>query len=259
MSAAAASAHAPAAGMVDGEFAFTSERLRRHRHDALRATRASTCRTPRRRWSIRASPSACARWASRASTTTARWSAADEGVDERSDAGGADHQRHALLPRAASFRPSARQVLPPLLERGDAGRPRAHLVGRLLQRAGALFDRADRAVADARRAPTTTSRSWPPTSIRTWSPTAAQGVYGEEAVEPCPADLRKRWLRASAAIGDACGRRRGCAQPGHLPRAQPDRRLADEGPVRRHLLPQRRDLFRRADPGRVWSAASPRC
>src|SRR5690606_7526801 len=39
------------------------------------------------------------------------------------------------------------------------------------------------------------------------------------------------------------------APPGGLPRVEPDRRLAEARAVRRHLLPQCGDLFRRCDPG----------
>src|SRR5690606_37723080 len=39
------------------------------------------------------------------------------------------------------------------------------------------------------------------------------------------------------------------APAGGLPRAEPRGPLADEGPLRRDLLPQRRDLLRRRNPG----------
>ena len=54
---------------------------------------------------------------------------------------------------------------------------------------------------------------------------------------------RRRRRRAARPAGE-----RRAAPPGRLPHAQSQRRLADAGQVRRHLLPQRRHLFRRADP-----------
>ncbi len=94
----------------------------------------------------------------------------------------ADHQPHAVLARGASFRASDQ-----LCRRADEdGRGRAsrtgeaaHLVGRLLDRAGALHDRA---VACSRRCPSSsagTSRSSRPTSTPTVIAKAATAIYPE--------------------------------------------------------------------------------
>ena len=91
--------------------------------------------------------------------------------------------------------------------------------------------------------------SWPPTSIRASIAEGRRGVYPAAALGRVPADLRKRYFdRRRRRRAAQLARRRRAAPPGRLPAAQSDRRLADDGQVPRDLLPQRRHLFRRADP-----------
>src|SRR6185312_3045302 len=82
---------------------------------------------------------------------------------------------------------------------------------------------------------------------------AAAGAGGAAPALVC-ARTRRR--------GQGLERRRGAARPGRLPRAQPDRRLADEGPLPGDLLPQRRHLLRGGDAGAdlepLRAAARPR-
>ena len=94
--------------------------FRQHRRACCTTTSASRSARPRRRWSIRAWPSGCARSAYAASATTASSSARPRGLERAARHGrGAHHQRHPLLPRAASFRPL------PNAPAAGAGRPRA--------------------------------------------------------------------------------------------------------------------------------------
>ncbi len=76
-----------------------------------------------------------------------------------------------------------------------------------------------------------------------------RGIYPAAALAEAPSTLRKRYF---AGVGG--DERRGLQASDELRRlvvfrdAQSQRRLADAGQVPRHLLPQRRHLFRRADP-----------
>ena len=207
----------------------------------------------RRRWSMRGSPSGCARSASRASATIASWSVAGRRGRAAGDADRADHQRHPLLPRAAPFRaseaPSAAAAVG-TARRG--GRMRlwsaacssgqepysiALTMLSLVPEAAALDVRMLATDIDPHVLEDGQTRASIPTRR-----------------SPRSRALRKRYFEpASAATnGAACRRARSCAA-GRLPHAQSHRRLADAGQVPRHLLPQRRDLFRRADAAAVWS------
>ena len=86
---------------------------------------------------------------------------------------------------------------------------------------------------------------------------AREGYYPADLVEPIPAEFRNRWMRARSVGGPPVAGRRGRPLAGQLQGAQPDRPLAGEGAVRRHLLPQRGHLFRRADPGEDLVALRP--
>ena len=148
--------------------------LQPHRRHAACATPASICRSQGDPGLFAPGQAAARAWASelprllRAGRRQRRRRAAE-------DAGGADHQRHALLPRAAPLRPPARPGAAAAARGRAPGRRGAHLVGGLLERPGALFDRADDPVADAGRGRATTSGSWPPTSTPTSSPKATRG------------------------------------------------------------------------------------
>ena len=93
-------------------------------------------------------------------------------------------------------------------------RSRAALVGGLLDRPGALFDGADRAVGHARRRRSSTSGSLPPTSIRNVVAHGKEGVYQQEELRDVPAELRAKWFAPVPAKTrqHAERRRRGCAR-----------------------------------------------
>ena len=95
------------------------------------------------------------------------------------NAGCADDQCHAFFPRAAPFRTFA-QTCPAAADRKRAPRrARALLVGGVLERRRALFDRADTSLDAARRRQLRHQDSWRPTSIPTWSPRATAGTYSD--------------------------------------------------------------------------------
>ena len=164
------------------------------------------------------------------------------------DAVGADHQRHPLLPRTASFRASrapmcCRRCWNWRAAAGGCG------CGRRPARAGqepysmaltVLSLEPDAAALDVRdsrqrhrpaRRRGGAARSLPGRCARRGARRPAQALFH-----------RRRRRRAARPAGE-----RRAAPPGRLPHAQSHRRLADARAVPRDLLPQRRDLFRRAD------------
>jgi chemotaxis protein methyltransferase CheR len=121
----------------------------------------------------------------------------------------------------------------------------AHLVGRLLDRAGALYDRA--VLLDAFPSSSAgISGSSPPTSIPMSSPRRRRGLSRKRTQRAVPeraavrAGNRRRHVRIPAVARDSFRSSRSTSWR---------LALADEGAVRRDLLPQRRDLFRQADAG----------
>ncbi len=91
--------------------------------------------------------------------------------------GGADERQQMLAALTTNvtrffrephhFEHLRKQTLPPLVDVAQARRPSAALVGRLLERRGALFDRAHGSVRCCRMRRPMTSRFSRPTSIRT--------------------------------------------------------------------------------------------
>ena len=127
----------------------------------------------------------------------------------------------------------------------------------MLQRAGAVLDRVDDPGPAAQRGEPTTCGCWPPTSTPTWSPPgASRAVSGRSAVRRAGA-AAPRWFEPLTAEGMEAGE--DAAPPGRVPRAEPDRRLADARPVRRDPLPQRGDLLRRGHAGAPLEALPADC
>ena len=134
-----------------------------------------------------------------------------------------------FYPRAASLRASEdARAARRCCRRRARGGTHPHLVGGLLERAGALFDRADDAlaVAGGRRATTCAMLA---TDIDPHMLAAGgKGVYSERRLEGVPADQRKRFFETATRRRQArMARRRGDARAGRVPAAQPDRILAD--------------------------------
>ena len=151
-------------------------------------------------------------------------------------------------------------VLPPLLDAARGGRARAHLVGGLLDRPGALFDRADDPVADAGRRRATTC-SILATDHRPERRRARRGRrLSARGARRRPADMRAQWFEPVPATARQLARRstrsRSLVAFRELNLIGT---LADARAVRRHLLPQRRDLFRRDDAERRSGGACPAC
>ena len=164
------------------------------------------------------------------------------------DAVGADDQRDPFLPRAAPFRTSQGARPAGDAERRAPRRESAVVVGRVFERPGALFDRADPALArpQRRRARHQDIGHRHRSARRRGGKTRrlCRGRAGRRAARLAQAIFRFGPERGASGMG---GRRRAQAI-GFLPDAQSERGLADAGKIRRHLLPQRRHLLRRADP-----------
>ena len=134
----------------------------------------------------------------------------------------------------------------PAEARGGARRApqAAHLVRRLLERAGAVLARhaARRAGAQARR-----MASRDPGD----RPVAHDGRDGATGVlQPVRGATRRAGDDAAALLpprGRALADQRPSARQGDVPHAKPRRGRARPRPVRRHILPQRPHLFRRRD------------
>ena len=178
---------------------------------------------PRRRWSIRGWPSACARSASKAFATTARWSPAPAGADERQrDAGGADHQRHPLLPRAAPFRPpeERRAAAAARIARARGGRVRiwsaACSTARspIRSRLTVLSVMPDAADCDVRILATDIDPKIAGEGARRRLSTTPRS-------RPLPGDCASAGSRTPPPTAAASGRST-TARAGHLPRAEPD-------------------------------------
>ena len=171
-------------------------------------------------------------------------------------------QRHhdqpdVVLPRGAPFRvPAAAELLP----RSSATALLAahpHLVGRLLHRRGALLARHDRCARRSRTGAAGTS-SILATDIDSQVLRSGHGraCTRRIACKGCPQRLRSHLKElVHAGRGPASGCVRSWRAADHLQAAQPDARLADEGALRRHLLPQRRHLLRQGHAARICSAA----
>ena len=132
---------------------------------------------------------------------------------------------------------------------GAPGRPRAALVGRLLDRAGALFDRADAARRCGRRPPSHDVKILA-TDIdpHVVADGAGAASIREAALADVPAGLAQA-LSSTPVDGERGSWRvsDGAAPLVAFRTLNLNRRLADAGQVPRDLLPQRRDLFRRTD------------
>ena len=213
-------------------------------------TPASICPNRRRRWSIRGWSSDCARSNLESFRDYCDLVGAPAGADERLEMLSALTTNVTRFFREPHhFEHLKTHVLPPLLESARRGGRVRLWSAACSTRPGALFDRADRSVARTQRRLRSTSRSWPPTSIRASSP------KGGAASMPRP-----RWPRSPPPCASAISRRAAATNGVRLQAVADELRrlvafrtlnlnggLADAGKVPRHLLPQRRHLFRRAD------------
>ncbi len=247
--------------LVERRVSADAARLRRDRRDDLCATPASISTRPRRRWSIRGWPSSCAALGLHGFRDYCALVAV-AGRRRRAAARccRADHQRHPLLPRDRTISTiCATEVLPRLLAAARRG-------GRVRIWSAACSDgqepysialtvlslMPDAADYDVKILATDID----PKMLAD----ARAGVYDEAALETVSPAMRKHWFREVDVQGRAqVPGRRSRQAADHLQRAEPDGALADEGQVRRHLLPQRRDLFRRADAGEDLVALRRRC
>ncbi len=159
---------------------------------------------------------------------------------------GADHERHAFLPRIAPLRPAGpagAAAAPGAAEGGPAAAP---VVGRLLGRDGALFDRDDGAGPAARGG--AAEHPHPGHRRGPRDPGARpRGRLQHRGNPPDPGPNED--------AGPGAGRGRAPAHcpegdpAGALCRAEPDAGLARPRPLRRHHVPQRGDLFRQGHAG----------
>ena len=159
-----------------------------------------------------------------------------EGVDGRGraagDDGGADHQRHPLLPRAAPFRPPARQVLPRLAGARAGAAAACGIWSAACSNGQEPYSIAMTILAVLPEAADL--------DVKILATDIDPNMIAEGKAGRLSRRLpSRRFRRTCAGAGfsrrpaPAAGSAPTSRAPGHLQRAEPDRRLADEGQVRR--------------------------
>ncbi|CAA9502429.1 MAG: Chemotaxis protein methyltransferase CheR, partial [uncultured Sphingomonas sp.] len=166
---------------------------------------------------------------------------------------GAHHQPHPFLSRVPPFRSFPLRCAARAQGAGRAAAAAA-MVGRLLERRGSLYPGNVPAGRKPRRRQMGAGGRCPAAGDRHLAPGGRRypagllpggGDEGSAAHIPRPVDGGGRGRPADD------GRR---ARAGQRAGAEPVRRMADQAPLRRHLLPQRHDLLRRPGEGGAGAA-----
>ena len=158
------------------------------RRDAPRRRRHPSARDARRRWSIRAWPSACARSALQSFRDYCALVAGAAGLDERQKMLAALTTNVTRFFREPHhFEHLERVVLPPLLSAARQG-GRVRLWSAACSNGQEPYSMAMTILSMMPDAARSTSRSSPPTSTPTCSPKREKGVYAESFAEGAPAN-----------------------------------------------------------------------